>query len=215
MKTLFASLLTLCMASTAQAAYVPVVVSYTVTGSPGDYTMDFTFRNNLINSQNAPGDWTFYRLGLSLPDTTIVDSPLKYNVSPAQDEYNHVWRFDNYANDGNPPGAIKQIVQLYPQTELSGFLLHTTALAPPSIASFFMTGSAQPDNGRQGFHSGGRYQGLTVATLKGIANGTIIESPRGLTPVPIPGAVVLFGSGLAALAGWQLKRKHQRLSAAI
>lgn len=208
MKTLCALVLTLFLATSAQAAYVPVDVRYATTGSAGNWTLDFTFHNNLINSQNAPGDFIFYKLGLSLPGTSIVDSPLKYNVTGPENGYNHVWTFNNYANDGNPPGAVKQIVPLFAQTELSGFIVHSAEILPPSVASFFMTGSAQPDNGRWGFHSGGMYTGGVVPgtrggqlrpMFEGIANGTLTLAPVGLTPVPLPPSVILFGAGLLAL----------------
>lgn len=218
MKTLCALVLTLFLATSAHAAYVPVDVRYATTGSAGDWTMDVTFHNKLINSGNAPGDFIFYKLGLSLPGTTIADSPLKYTPSAAQGEYNHVWTFDNYANDGNPPGAVKQIVPLFPQTELNGFLLHSTEQFPPSIIPFFMLGSAQPDNGRWGFHSGGMYTGGVVPgtrggqlrpMFEGIANGTLQLAPQGLSPVPLPPSVLLFGAGLLIVVGWQrLRQTH-------
>jgi hypothetical protein len=191
-------LVTSALASPARAAFVDV--HYDTTGSAGDWTMNVTFHNQLINSHDAPGDWIFYKLGLSLPGTSIIGSPFAYNVSGPTGEYNHVWTFQQN-------GWTNANVMLFPQAELDGFLLHSTADQPPSIIPFFMTGSAQTDNGRTGFHSGGRFHGLTVATLKGLANGTLVQAPQGLTPVPLPPSILLFGAGFASLLVLQLRRR--------
>lgn len=210
MKTLCALVLTLLLATSAHAAYAPADVSYTATGSAGNWTLDFTFHNNLINSQNAPGDFIFYKMGVSLPGSAIIESPFAYNPSGAVGEYNHVWTFQQI-------GWTNANVMLFPSSSLDGFLVRSSETLPPSIIPWFMIGSAQDDNGRVGFHSRGMYTGGVAPGVRGgqlrpmfegIANGTLTLAPVGLTPVPLPPAVILFGAGLLALWAWQKWAKN-------
>ena len=216
----------------AMAAYVPVEVAYTIAGSAGNWTLDFSFKNNMNMTncpgcsppivQNAPSDMVLYKVGVLLSARDIVGSPAGHdpnafttwnNASAGGSSiiYNNIWVYNN--PDSHPANYLS------PQTTLSGFLVHNSEQTAPTIASWFAIGSAGPENGTAGFHSGGRYTGdgnfnylpgprggATNPGFEGIAQGT-------LSPVPIPAAVVLFGSGLLVLVGWQWK--HQRLNAAV
>lgn len=187
----------------AQAASVPVSADYTISGTSGDYTLDFTFKSHLINSQDAPADWIFYQLGVSLPGSSIIGRPSNYTTLGQQGNYNAVWAYDNPTHTGLAP--------LYPTTEQAGFLMHSTDTQPPSIASWFMTGSAQPGNGLWGFQSRGKYLGQSRATLFGSSTGVLLAQAAPLTAVPIPGAVWLFASGLLVLFGWRQWRSGYSL----
>lgn len=122
----------------------PVDVSYSVSGSAGNWTLDFSVTNNL-----NPSDMDIYFFGVLL-DTgrNIAGSPTDWdpNTWPAWDNspfggsntiYNNNWI--DFTFDG-----------LFPGSTLSGFQAVYTGAMPPASVQFFAYGFGV---------SGGQYQG--------------------------------------------------------
>ena len=157
---------------TAGAAYAGPVVTYSVSGSAGNWTLDFSVTNNL-----NPADMDIYFFGVEL-DTgrNIAGSPAGYdpNVWPAWDNiayggsstvYNNNWIDLSFAN-------------LMPGNTLSGFqALYTGASAPTSV-KYFCYGTSQ---------SGGQYSGTD--------NFNNQNNPgfEGIATVPAPASLAVMG----------------------
>lgn len=132
------------LAISAGAAYAGPVVTYSVSGSAGNWTLDFSVTNNL-----NPSDMDIYFFGVDL-DTgrNIAGSPAGYdpNVWPSWDNsgfggsneiYNNNWIEFSYS-------------LLLPGQTLSGFqALYTGAVAPTEV-DYFCYGNSP---------SGGEYNG--------------------------------------------------------
>jgi hypothetical protein len=200
MKTLVTCALVLCLSSPAWA--LPVEVEYTVSGQSGDWTLDFSLRNNTNPSIDAPVDFTLYRFGVSLPESSIAGSPIAW----AQDVplslntvvYGHAWTFDEtpWYTPNPPPGPA---VILFPQTTLDGFLLHSTEQEAPLSASWISFGSAMPGNGRYGPWSGGKYAGSPTRIALFTGTSTAESATETRASVPEPGTWLLVLGGLVAM----------------
>jgi hypothetical protein len=77
-----AALVVLSAGLTLRADTLPVDVTYTVTGTPGAWLLDFTLTNNIPTTGNLvpfgvppPGYWFPYLFGVSLPNGTIAGNP--------------------------------------------------------------------------------------------------------------------------------------------
>ncbi len=163
---------------TAGAAYAGPVVSYSVSGSAGNWTLDFSVTNNL-----NPADMDIYFFGVEL-DTgrNIAGSPAGYdpNIWGTWDNtaaggsstiYNNIWIEFNYN-------------LLLPGQMLSGFqALYTAATAPTEVDYFCFATSL----------SGGQYSGTD--------NFWNQFNPgfEGTAYIPVPTSLALMGlAGLAA-----------------
>jgi hypothetical protein len=112
--------------------------SYTVTGAPGNYTLDFTFNNNM-NPATYPG-MDLYGIGIYLPSSSISANPGDFvdfgTFNPSifggpNINYNDVW-IDPTQSD------------LEPGNSFSGFeVTYTGATAPTSVD--FFTALMSPD----------------------------------------------------------------------
>ena len=173
---------------TAQAD--PIDVSYTVSGSPGDWLVDFSVTNNL------GGGYGIYFFGTSLPSTDIVNSPNSnwayayLNVpttGPSGTSYNNPWCVYACIIGLSGPDAVGQIADgIQPGQTLSGFeAVDTALLFPTSLPWISLAGS------------------IASGSLVDVVN----EGTAGATP--LPAAFPLFASGLGALGllGWRRKRK--------
>src|ERR1035438_382432 len=84
----------------------PINVSYTVTGSTGNWTLDFSVNNNIVGAANQD----FYFFGVALSSTNITGSPasfpayVPFNPSTswggANITYNNVWLDTSLGSDG-------------------------------------------------------------------------------------------------------------------
>jgi hypothetical protein len=57
-----------------------VEVNYTIEGQRGDWTMDFSLRNN-IQFGSAHADFTLYKFGVALPESHIIDQPAAWSAA--------------------------------------------------------------------------------------------------------------------------------------
>lgn len=152
-----------------RASAMPLV-SYTVSGTSGDYTLDFTIVNNMVGT-----------------DEEIYSFAVHDVVPIAADPYG--WVYDDhtlydyianggsnrqyYVNGGNDHGP-----QFFPGMTLSGFKAHSTALTAPTSVYFaieayaettFYYGGDNLNTEKQPFFEGVAYQAvpepMTVAAL--------------------------------------------------
>src|SRR6185295_2400279 len=88
-----------------------VDVDYTVSGQPGDWTLDFALTNNVA----GPADWTLYKFGVALPESNIISQPLAWHeiapVSINGTTYNEAWQFDM-------TGLWHSVIVLFPHMTL-------------------------------------------------------------------------------------------------
>ena len=163
----------------AQAQRKPSV-TYTVSGSTGNWTLDFMLKSNL-----AAGEGDLYFFGVIVPSGPhIVGSPANWDPNAnsgwnnahaggSSKDYNNVWI--------TPPGSFSVVT---PGSSLSGFkVISTDATAPLSIDWFT-------------YASGGTYGGNDYFNDRGNPGweGT------GTRAVPEPATFLSMGLGLMVLA---------------
>ena len=192
-----------------QPAYAdPVDVSYTVSGSPGAWVLDFSVTNNL------GGTNSIYYLNVGLPTTSIVGSPAGWAYSSANNPwsnaayggssvvYNNPWRVSGNSSVMNPGAMISS-----GQT-LSGFeVLDTDLVAPASVlwTAFATLGTY---NGPGCFNCG------VNPGFEGVGLDPPWQPTTPPIATPLPAALPLFAGGLGALGllGWRRKRKAAALA---
>ena len=180
----FASALTF-----ASAHANPVDVTYTVSGSAGDWTLDFSFTNNLGGTNGI------YFVGVNLPPTeNIVGSPTgwgywgaPWTLSPSGTIYNDPWCVGGPPGFGGCGSAGALTFSIFAGQTLSGFDVVDTALMAPSDVQFF------------------------AVTVHGSLGNVEFEGTAVSSATPLPAALPLFASGLGGLGliGWHRKRKAQ------
>jgi len=162
------------------------IVSYQVTGSPGDWNLDFTIDNTT--------DQDLYFFGVLLPATDITGFPTGWESTVSVNTsiyggwnslYNNVWITADAGVDSIPPGD-----------SLSGFIAGiSTTLAPTYVQWFAFTfdgygGSAY--TGTDYFNSVDNpgFQGLAIVSA-----------------VPEPASLLLTAGALVSLASRRRRRK--------
>jgi PEP-CTERM motif-containing protein len=177
----------------------PVDVSYLVTGSTGDWTLDFSVTNNLSSAPNQ----NFYFFGVLLSSSNITGvptnfaaitasyDPFSFGYGGSDTEYNNVW-YDSKFSDG---------LQL-PGTTTSGFdVTISDAVAPTSVQWFAFTADTL---GASSYTGGGNFNTAFNPLFEGDASaaGT---SVGGTSAVPEPSMLAFLGVGLAALVASRRK----------
>ncbi len=166
------------LALTAGAAYAGPIVTYSVSGSANNWTLDFSVQNTL-----NPADMDIYFFGVEL-DTgrNIAGSPAGYDpdVWPTWDNTGYGGSATIYNNNW----IDFSISNLLPGNTLSGFqALYTGASAPTSV-KFFCFGVGM---------NGGQYSGNDYINHPGNPGF------EGIATVPAPASLGLMGlAGLAA-----------------
>jgi len=205
-KTLIVIAFLVSVSAGAQASAIGV--SYTVTGAPGAWVLNFSFTNNV------PGQ-VLYFFGVNLPTQNVVSSPSgfvncwftgcsKTTINPSTDlapvtttlneTFNDLWHI---SQGGSPPFIV------FGGTA-SGFKAGaSTLLAPTSVDWLAFTADVtgtSPYLGNENFPYSGdclTFAGVTFAVQSQenpIFSGTA-------SPTPEPGTLVLLASGLISLGG--------------
>ena len=167
------------------AAADPVDVSYTVSGSSGAYTLDFSVTNNL----SAP--FNIYQFAVDLPaGITGIPTGFQQGIPQTYSGYPGGSSIFYYNVWGNNTAMI------VPGETLSGFdVLDTASSAPTSVNwAVFAFGNGAIYTG------GGNFNNDTTPGFQSVA------FPSSPSATPIPGTAWLLGSGLVGLIG--LKRKY-------
>jgi hypothetical protein len=160
-----------------------VDVSYTVSGSPGDWTYDFSFTNNIGGTNDI------YAVELSLSSSdTLIGSPSGWGVGNGNVSGNLEWCF---SSDCFHFGSTN----LAPGQTLGGFLVQDTSLTPITSADWLVAAE------------GGIYTGPDNMNPNNPSNPVF----TGTVSTPLPAALPLFATGLGGLGllGWRKRRKAQ------
>jgi hypothetical protein len=187
MKKLYAMLAFCFGAMAAQAHADPVDVSYTVTGSAGNWNLDFSVANNLGGTNDI------YFFGVDLSGRNITGSPTNWdpnnwptwNNSPyggSNTTYNNVW-IDFGPNE------------IVPSATLSGFDVAVSDLNAPTSVQWF----AVALNGI--YTGGGNFNNSSNPGFEGTATSG--------AAVPEPASLALLGAGVLGVAASRRKKKAQ------
>lgn len=151
-----AAFLFLASGSAVRAGALPVDVSYTITGQPGAWLLDFTLSNNISDPSSA-GVWPVNYFGVDLPNATIVGNPtppgcIYSNVFICGTDFIWLpWNYFDYSSGPSPFPAYNDLWNNigpvyyfathiggpypFPGSSLSGFqVLDTDVNAPASVA---------------------------------------------------------------------------------
>ena len=188
-----ASLLTLGSSGSYAVVSPPVEASYTVSGTSGNWLVDFTFTNNF-----AQPNWSLYFAGIRVGATDIASSPAGYNNSySSYPDFNLnagaapvLWDGTFFDNNWYNPSANT----LRSGTSLSGFkAVSHQAEAPTSIPWLvFVYNFEEPYTGSDYIYRVGNpgFQGVAVAA------------------VPEPESYAMMLLGLGVIGTWVRRRKE-------
>ena len=174
----------------------PINVSYTVTGGPGDWTLDFSVNNNISGAANQ--DVYFFGVDLS-SSSNINGSPsffsaffpvnLSGSFGGANITYNDTWLDSSEGSDG----------LALPGTTTSGFdVMISDATAPTSVDWAAVTFGLDPYSG----------SGNLDTLLADSAENPLFEGAA--SPTPEPSTLIFLGAGLAGIVGLRRRKKVTR-----
>ena len=204
--SMIASLALFGTVSTVQAS--PIDVSYTVSGSAGNWVFDFAITNNLGGTNRV------YAFGVRLTGQDYGGIPVGWtentNIPGGVNWFNSGGSATNYNNNwitcpttacpvGHPLSDID------PGQSLGGFQVLESALTLPAGVSWYAiaAGGTYMDAGCSFNCTGARdnpgFEGLAVASV--------------VSPISLPGALSLFAIALALFAGISSRRMSAVLQA--
>ena len=207
MRTRHIAALAALLLGTATANAQPVRVDYTVSGSAGNWLLNFTLRNDLT----APADLGVYWFGFKSMSTTVTGSAVNWasngawtTSSGSGTTYQNSWK-------------TEKVTSLLPGQSLTGFTAQSFALAAPSSVEWFAYAFSESG----GMYEGGdNFNGVTynpgfessvVGSFPQVQEVTLPpgqETP--ITTTPEPSTWALMIGGLAALGIAKRRRQTAR-----
>ena len=184
--------LLICPVITSYSQANAVHVSYTVSGSPGDYDLDFSVTNNM-----AAWHQNIYLFGVSLSGFDVASSSSPFFglgatslnfafYGGSNTLYNTNWQADPTHMD------------LFPGNELSGFIAHDTDLIAPTSVSWFAFSQDEVGFDNEPYTGGESFNStftLSNPGFEGTANPTAsaVPEPSGLDLASIPLCLAVSG----------------------
>lgn len=170
----------------------PVDVSYTVLGTAGNYTLDFSVTNNIA------ADHSLYFFGVLLPQRDIVSSPTSWDSDAhptwstvpyggTTSDYNNVWMHNGFTTPSVTFGST-----------LSGFEVHLAELN--QLVKWFAFSA-----GNSSYSGTGSFFVATNPGFEGIIEGSPLA---GLQPISEPETNILMLTGLTVLYLSSRRRKQ-------
>ena len=173
-------------AAGAAAAAKPVDMTFTVTGTPGDWTLNFDVANNMTGT-----DLSLYFVGVAVDGGTVAGNPLDFSSTAYPTWNNVVYGGSDFTYNGV---WINNGHVDYAGQNLGGFLVNTTSVAAPTSVEWFA------------FFSGSEYVGLSsLNTENGNPGFGGFASPM-VSSVPEPSSFALLLAGLG-VAGFLARRR--------
>jgi len=143
-------------------------VTYTITGTPGDYTLDFNFTNNFNT-----GEGSLYFLGVLLDSgRDIAGSPTGWNPNQQTSWNNSSFGGSNLTYNNN--WYDRTGTNIDPGQSLSGFEAISTDAIAPTFVNFFAYAIGGTYTGNDNFN------GPTNPGFEGIATLQAVPAPSPL-----------------------------------
>jgi hypothetical protein len=192
------------MAMISTTSFGAPIVSYSVSGSSGNWTLDFSVTNTL------GGHNGIYIFGVLLPEHNITGVPENWyenyisytwnnkDLGGFDIDYNNIW-----GSNRNDVDAI------FNGQTLSGFeALVTTDLAPTSVPWYVFAIFYNATSGNNVYMGSDAFSGnMLPPGFVGLANPGFEGSAHNSSSVPEPTTMLLLGLGLMGLAGVRRKFK--------
>jgi hypothetical protein len=176
-------------------------VTYAVTGSSGDWFLDF----NVANGFTSPSNQFLYLFGVYLSTgTAVAGTPNPWSPSPwsvmsqsislaafggSSTVYNNAWI------------TLPTTTGIAAGSSLDGFVVHTTAADAPTNVQFFAF-----TNGTTAY-DGPALNRPTNPGFEGTATAAVTATPE-------PASIALMATGLVGLGGISLKRRRNKKAVA-
>jgi hypothetical protein len=163
-------------AGTASAA--PVDVSYTVTGTAGNWTLNFDVANNLTGTSES-----LYFFGVSLDARDVTGSPAGFNPNNWALWSNAV--YGGSANSYNNNWLNSNLGGPTPGTDTDGFTVHSSDVAAPTSVDWFAFGVGSDYEGAGAFRVGSNpgFEGVATSAVPEPANLALLLAGLGLVGV--------------------------------
>ena len=167
------------------ATATPVGVSYTLLGTPGDWTLNFDVVNNLWGS-----DQSVYFFGVAVDGSSITSSPATFSSGAFSPWTNSGFGGSSLSYDDT---WISGGHVIYAGDNLNDFVVHSDAVDAPTSVNWFAYTSGSELKGK------GYFNNAFDPGWEGTATAIV-----GVVPEPASVALLLAGLGLC---GFMVKRR--------